>query len=159
MVDQASALQNRIDAVRQYFIRLDARRADVLDLFTEDFQFYFPKYGLGRGKDELQEQLLTEGLGQRSGQVALLVVIEGDRAGDARDQSLAAARMATDMVADDLLRMALGIEVRGVEEVAAELDVAIQDLLRFLDAGTPTKIFTESHCTKANFRHGHTRVG
>src|ERR1700748_1440085 len=54
MVDQASALQNRIDAVRQYFIRLDARRADVLDLFTEDFQFYFPKYGLGRGKDELQ---------------------------------------------------------------------------------------------------------
>jgi hypothetical protein len=53
------------------------------------------------------------------------------------DQPLAAARVATDMVSYDLFRMALGVEVRGVEEVAAELDVAIQDLFRFIVSVAP----------------------
>src|SRR6478735_1958909 len=36
--------------VRQYFVRADSGRSDVLDLFTDDVQIYFPKFGLARGK-------------------------------------------------------------------------------------------------------------
>ena len=47
--------------VKEYFVRLDAGRADMLDLFADDFQFYFPKFGVGKGKAELAE--LASGLG------------------------------------------------------------------------------------------------
>jgi len=53
--------------------------------------------------------------------------------------------MAADVIADDLLGVAFGIEVRRVDEIAAEVDVAIDDALRLLDAGAPTEIFTEGH--------------
>jgi ketosteroid isomerase-like protein len=36
--------------VREYFVRLDIGRADLLDLFTDDAQFYFPKFGVRSGK-------------------------------------------------------------------------------------------------------------
>jgi hypothetical protein len=61
--------------------------------------------------------------------------------------------MAADVVADDLLRVTLGIEVRGVDEVAAKFYEAVQDLSRFLDARSPTKIFTESHRAEAEWAH------
>lgn len=38
---------------REYFRRSDERRADVADLVDDDVAFYFPKYGVGRGKREL----------------------------------------------------------------------------------------------------------
>src|ERR1700735_3163878 len=69
------------------------------------------------------------------------------------DQPLPAARMAADMVPDGLLRIALGIEVRGVDEVAAEFDVPIQNPLRFLDARAPSKIFTKSHRPQAEWAY------
>ena len=31
------------ETVKQYFVRSDAGRADVLDLFTDDVQLYFPE--------------------------------------------------------------------------------------------------------------------
>ena len=37
-------------AVKQYFVRADAGQADVLDLFTDDVQIYFPKFGVATGK-------------------------------------------------------------------------------------------------------------
>lgn len=37
--------------VREYFARVDQGRADTMDLFTDDFEFFFPKFGVGRGKD------------------------------------------------------------------------------------------------------------
>lgn len=37
--------------VREYFSRVDAGRADTMDLFTDDFEFYFPKFGVSRGKE------------------------------------------------------------------------------------------------------------
>lgn len=43
---------SNIALIREYFRRVDAASADLLDLFTEDFEFYFPKYGFGYGKDD-----------------------------------------------------------------------------------------------------------
>ena len=34
---------------KEYFARLDAGSAQLLDLFTTDAQIYFPKFGIGRG--------------------------------------------------------------------------------------------------------------
>jgi hypothetical protein len=42
--------QAMLAAVKQYFVRADAGRADVLDLFTDDVQIYFPKFGVATGK-------------------------------------------------------------------------------------------------------------
>lgn len=49
-----------VTTVKEYFVRLDAGRPDLLDLFADDFQFYFPKFGIGKGKAELYE--LAKGL-------------------------------------------------------------------------------------------------
>jgi hypothetical protein len=44
-----------VAAVKEYFARGDAGRMDLLDLFTDEFQFYFPKFGIGNGKVEFAE--------------------------------------------------------------------------------------------------------
>jgi ketosteroid isomerase-like protein len=44
-----------LEAVKQYFIRGDAGRPDVLDLFTDDVQIFFPKFGVTRGKQGFGE--------------------------------------------------------------------------------------------------------
>jgi ketosteroid isomerase-like protein len=49
-----------LEAVEQYFIRGDAGRPDTLDLFTDDVQIYFPKFGVTHGKAGFGE--LAEGL-------------------------------------------------------------------------------------------------
>ncbi len=43
----------RIEAIRTYFRKVDAGDPTILDLFTEDLQMYFPKFGLARGKRAL----------------------------------------------------------------------------------------------------------
>jgi ketosteroid isomerase-like protein len=61
MIETTDAVQSkRIEAVEQYFIRADAGRADALDLFTDDVQLYFPKFGVARGKRAFGE--LASGL-------------------------------------------------------------------------------------------------
>lgn len=60
MEDQVFS-RTKTNTIREYYLRLDAGRADIFDLFSEDIQFYFPKYGLGRGKAELQ--FCSAGLG------------------------------------------------------------------------------------------------
>lgn len=45
----------RIAAVKAYFRRGDAGQSDMLDGFTENFEFYFPKFGIGRGKADFAE--------------------------------------------------------------------------------------------------------
>ncbi|HWM66444.1 MAG TPA: hypothetical protein VNO35_07650 [Steroidobacteraceae bacterium] len=50
-------------------------------------------------------------------------------------QAVALRRVTTDVVSDDLLGVALRVEVCRVDEVAAGGDEAVQDLLRFLDGG------------------------
>ena len=49
-----------LEIVEQYFIRGDAGRPDVLDLFTDDVQIFFPKFGVTHGKQGFGE--LAQGL-------------------------------------------------------------------------------------------------
>jgi hypothetical protein len=43
-----------VEFARKYFEDLDGGRLPV-ELFTPDFEFHFPKYGVGRGLDDLME--------------------------------------------------------------------------------------------------------
>jgi hypothetical protein len=42
--------QTMLAAVKQYFVKADAGDFSVLDLFTDDVQIYFPKFGIATGK-------------------------------------------------------------------------------------------------------------
>jgi hypothetical protein len=39
--------QEKIKIAREYFTRADQGRLDVLELFHEDAEIYFPKFGFG----------------------------------------------------------------------------------------------------------------
>jgi len=43
----------RIEAVIAYFQKVDAGDPNYLDLFTDDVQFFFPKFGIAHGKAAL----------------------------------------------------------------------------------------------------------
>src|SRR5262249_5454438 len=61
MTDAPDEVQSKmIEAVEQSFIRADAWRPDALDLFTDDVQLYFPKFGIAKGKRAFGE--LASGL-------------------------------------------------------------------------------------------------
>jgi ketosteroid isomerase-like protein len=49
--------QDKIEIAREYFIRADRGRSDVLDLFDEDAEIYFPKFGFGYGRQSLLEMV------------------------------------------------------------------------------------------------------
>jgi len=57
----------------EYFRRADAGQPDVLDLFTDDVEIFFPKFGVGRGKAAFGEM--------GSGLLATLQSLVHDRAG------------------------------------------------------------------------------
>ncbi|MCM2505517.1 nuclear transport factor 2 family protein [Aureimonas altamirensis] len=40
----------RIETVRDYFRKVDAKDPSLIDLFTDDVEFFFPKFGTARGK-------------------------------------------------------------------------------------------------------------
>jgi hypothetical protein len=42
---------------KEYFARLDAGDAQLVNLFTDDTHIYFPKFGIGRGHSALLEVL------------------------------------------------------------------------------------------------------
>lgn len=47
----------RIQATREYFRLADQGRPEVLELFHEDAEIYFPKYGFGLGRQSLLEMV------------------------------------------------------------------------------------------------------
>ena len=49
--------QDKITVAREYFIRADQGRSDVLDLFDEDAEIYFPKFGFGYGRQSFFEMV------------------------------------------------------------------------------------------------------
>jgi hypothetical protein len=49
-----STSKSRIECIKEYYRRSDAGDF-AADLFTEDFQFYWPKFGVGHGKAEFFE--------------------------------------------------------------------------------------------------------
>ncbi len=57
-IGEANTAQKK--AAREYFVRIDAGRPDLFDLFAVDFKFYFPKFGVGCGRAEFE--ILAGGL-------------------------------------------------------------------------------------------------
>lgn len=53
---------DRVAVIHDYFRRADAGSATLLDLFTEDAQIYFPRYGIGQGREVLLD--IMAGLGR-----------------------------------------------------------------------------------------------
>ena len=51
--------QEKIKIAREYFTRADQGRPDVLELFQEDAEIYFPKFGFGFGRNSFLE--MTKG--------------------------------------------------------------------------------------------------
>lgn len=43
----------RIEIIREYFRKVDTKDPSLLDLFTDDVEFFFPKFGPARGKAAL----------------------------------------------------------------------------------------------------------
>jgi ketosteroid isomerase-like protein len=77
-----TAIATPTEIAREYFLRLDAGDATLLELFTEDAQFYFPKFGVGRGHAAIGQAL--QGLGRALAGVrhhpdSLLFTGSGDR--------------------------------------------------------------------------------
>ena len=70
------------EIVREYYVRLDAGRPDLLDLFSDDAEFYFPKYGVSCGKTtfhDLLGGLLTNVASIKHDIDGLLFVVDGHR--------------------------------------------------------------------------------
>lgn len=84
-----------LETVKQYFTRSDAGRADTLDLFADNVQIYFPKFGIVQGKAAFGEltQGLQESISALSHNIAAFrffvtrsaVVVEGTTAGVDRE--------------------------------------------------------------------------
>jgi len=49
--------QEKIKIAREYFIRADQGSPDVLELFHEDAEVYFPKFGFGFGRNSFLEMV------------------------------------------------------------------------------------------------------
>jgi hypothetical protein len=49
--------QEKINIAREYFMRADQGRPDILELFHEDAEIYFPKFGLGSGRNSFLEMV------------------------------------------------------------------------------------------------------
>lgn len=50
-----SRTEQRLAIVREYFAKVGQGDPSLADLFADNFQFHFPKFGLGEGKDALAE--------------------------------------------------------------------------------------------------------
>ena len=49
--------RDKIKIVQEYFVRADQGRSDVLELFHENAEIYFPKFGVGVGRQSLVEMV------------------------------------------------------------------------------------------------------
>jgi hypothetical protein len=49
--------QEKIKIAQEYFMRADQGRPDILELFHEDAEIYFPKFGFGFGRNSFLEMV------------------------------------------------------------------------------------------------------
>jgi len=74
------------------------------------------------------------------------------------DEALALLPIATDVLADDRLGVTLRVAVRRVDEVAAAIDVRIEDALGLFRLRSPTPFFAEGHRAEAMRADAKTRA-
>lgn len=74
--------ESRIETVRECFRRIDSGDPSLTDLYTDDIEVWFPKYGTARGKDGAQRfaAVLGANLSRLTHDIdGLQFVVEGDR--------------------------------------------------------------------------------
>ena len=74
--------KQQIAVTKEYFKRVDSGAADLLDLFTENTQVFFPRFGYAHGKAEIVPFLVGLGAEVASFQHPedrMVVAQEGDR--------------------------------------------------------------------------------
>ena len=49
--------EEQIKIAREYLMRIDQGRPDILELFHEDAEIYFPKFGFGFGRNSFVEMV------------------------------------------------------------------------------------------------------
>jgi hypothetical protein len=49
--------EEKIKIAREYFMRVDQGHPDILELFEEDAEVYFPKFGFGFGRNSFFEMV------------------------------------------------------------------------------------------------------
>jgi ketosteroid isomerase-like protein len=94
--------QDKIAMARDYFLRADQGRPDVLDLFHEDAELYFPKFGFGEGRESLFEMIggfegVLDYIKHDYDNMTFItsgdyVVVEGTSEGDMNDKSWAGGK-------------------------------------------------------------------
>src|SRR5690606_16304907 len=66
------------------------------------------------------------------------------------DDGLMAFRpVAPEVIADDFFGVAVRVEIRGIDEVAAEVEIAVDDALAVGHAGAPAHLLAEGHTAEA----------
>src|SRR5450432_1496899 len=94
--------QDKIVIAREYFIRADHGQSDIVDLFQEDIEFYFPKFGFGHGPKSFFEMVkgfqgILEYIKHDYANLVFIpsgdyVVVEGTSEGDLDGKSWAAGK-------------------------------------------------------------------
>lgn len=75
-------MMTRREMILAYFQRVDERSTDLFDLFTDDVELFFPKFGTARGKDGMRAfgAAMSEMLGHLRHDIEGLRFIEADDA-------------------------------------------------------------------------------
>ncbi|HFZ2534604.1 TPA: nuclear transport factor 2 family protein [Pseudomonas aeruginosa] len=72
----------RIETIRDYFRKVDAKDPSLLDLYTEDVEFFFPKFGVARGKAamvQFAERIAKDAMKLTHDIDGLVFTVDGDR--------------------------------------------------------------------------------
>jgi hypothetical protein len=75
-----------------------------------------------------------------------------------KHQPVALGLVAPDVITENLLRVALGVEIGGINEVAALLQEPVDDLLGLLDGSPPAQVLAESHRAQTQRAHAQSRA-
>lgn len=78
----SSLSEARIAAIRSYFAKVDAKDPALADLFTEDVELFFPKFGVAHGKAALARfaERIVKDAAQLSHDIdGLEFIVDGDR--------------------------------------------------------------------------------
>lgn len=72
----------RIETIRDYFRKVDAKDPSLLDMYTDDVEFFFPKFGVARGKAAIAafaERFTKDAVKLSHDIDGLVFTVDGDR--------------------------------------------------------------------------------
>ncbi len=96
--------------------------------------------------------LLHQGLAAGAAAVRIALEQVAEELGADHD-AIAVCLPVREEVTDDLLGMAVGVDVGGVDEIAAALQIGGDHRLGVRDAGAPSEVLAEGHAPEAKRAH------